>query len=204
MITHPSTILKKIYPSLVWNIPTKKKELFLTFDDGPTPIVTESLLDLLAKYNAKATFFCIGENVSKYPSIFNRILAEDHSIGNHTFNHLNGWKTKTLDYLHNAFQFGEYYKTELFRPPYGKIKASQIKGLKGGYKIIMWSVLSMDFHPRYSKEKCLETCTKEIKSGDIIVFHDSLKAKNKMLFCVERILEKYQNDFEFNSIDLSD
>lgn len=176
----------------------------MTFDDGPTPMVTESLLDLLAIYNAKATFFCIGDNIIKHPSIFNRILEEKHVVGNHTFNHLNGWKTRTMEYLHNAFQFGEYYKTELFRPPFGRIKSAQIKGLKEDYKIVMWSILSMDYHPSYSKEKCLEISTKDVNSGDIIVFHDSEKAKNKMLFCVEEILERFKNEYEFNSIALSD
>ena len=189
-------IIKKLFSNYVWDIPNNENKVYLTFDDGPTPEITQWTLNQLKEYNAKATFFCIGDNVRKYPEIFQKVINEGHSIGNHTFNHLNGWKTSTSDYIENV----KLYETEhcklntehckLFRPPYGKIKPSQSKILrKFGYKIIMWDIISYDFDNTISKEKCLENVLKNIKSGSIIVFHDSKKAFMNLEYVLPRTLE---------------
>ncbi|WP_396142989.1 polysaccharide deacetylase family protein [Flavobacterium sp.] len=189
-------IIKKLFSNYVWDIPNNENKVYLTFDDGPTPEITEWTLNQLKEFNAKATFFCIGDNVRKYPEIFQKVINEGHSIGNHTFNHLNGWKTTTNDYIENV----KLYETEhcklniehcqLFRPPYGKIKPSQSKILrKFGYKIIMWDIISYDFDNTISKEKCLENVLKNVKSGSIIVFHDSKKAFTNLEYALPRTLE---------------
>jgi len=201
MITHPASILRSLYPSLDWKIDTDQKELFLTFDDGPIKGVTERLLDLLQAHNAKATFFCIGKNVKKNPEIFERIIQEGHTVGNHTFNHSNGWKSTNMSYLKDVQAFQELYQSPYFRPPYGKMKPAQIAALKKQYKIMMWSALSMDFHPSVSAEKCYENANSKLKAGDILLFHDSEKAGHKMMYAVERILkERSIEGYKFSSI----
>ena len=190
--------IKKIVSNYVWDIPNADHKIYLTFDDGPIPEITEWVLQALEKYNAKATFFCIGDNIRKYPEIFEKVIAEGHSIGNHTFNHLNGWKTSCDDYLENSFLFEEQalqskiynQKSKIFRPPYGKIKISQAKKLRQqGYKIIMWDILSADYDCNISQEKCLENVVKNIAPGSIIVFHDSLKAFPRLKFALPKALE---------------
>jgi peptidoglycan/xylan/chitin deacetylase (PgdA/CDA1 family) len=187
-------IIKWIFPNYVWDIPNDGQKVFLTFDDGPTPEITEWVLEQLKKYNAKATFFCIGNNIEKYPEIFQKTIAEGHAIGNHTFDHLNGWKTTTEDYIENV----KLYETQnpklvtrnLFRPPYGKIKHSQSKILrKLGYKIIMWDVLSRDYDQRISSTQCLENVLSNIETGSIIVFHDSVKAEHNLKYVLPKTLE---------------
>jgi peptidoglycan/xylan/chitin deacetylase (PgdA/CDA1 family) len=173
--------LKKIYSSYVWDIKTDERVIYFTFDDGPHPIATPFVLDELKKYNAKATFFCIGKNVLAYPDIYKRILAEGHSVGNHTHNHLNGWKTKKEIYLNDVTEAARHINTTLFRPPYGRITRAEAKGItaalkKSESKIIMWSVLSGDFDKDTTKEKCLKNLTLNTRPGSIIVFHDSEKA----------------------------
>lgn len=188
--------IKKLFSNYVWDIPNNGNKVYLTFDDGPTPEITEWTLNLLKEYNAKATFFCIGDNIRKYPEIFQKVIGDGHSIGNHTYNHLNGWKTATDHYIENAKLYETEHcklKTEncqLFRPPYGKIKPSQSKTLrKLGYKIIMWDVISYDFDATISKEQCLENVFKNVQSGSIIVFHDSKKAFQNLEYVLPRTLE---------------
>jgi peptidoglycan-N-acetylglucosamine deacetylase len=189
-------IIKKLFSNYVWDVPNTENKVYLTFDDGPTPDITEWTLQLLKEYNAKATFFCIGDNIRKYPKIFQKLINKGHSIGNHTFNHLNGWKTPTSNYIENV----KLHETEhrnlhseicnLFRPPYGKIKPWQSKIVrKLGYKIIMWDVISYDFKTNISKEECLENVIKNVKSGSIIVFHDSKKAFANLEYVLPRTLE---------------
>lgn len=178
--------IKKIFSNYIWDVSNATNKIYLTFDDGPTPVITEWVLEELKKYNAKATFFCIGNNIEKHPEIFEKVIADGHSIGNHTYSHLNGWKTSTATYIENSMQWsvvsGQDCKLntehcKLFRPPYGKIKRSQSKKLRHlGYKIIMWDVLSADFDRSISKQKCLDNVIKNTKPGSIIVFHDSVKA----------------------------
>jgi peptidoglycan-N-acetylglucosamine deacetylase len=188
--------IKKLFSNYVWDIPNHENKVYLTFDDGPTPEITEWTLTQLKNYNARATFFCIGDNVRKYPEIFQKVIDENHSIGNHTFNHLNGWKTSTSDYSKNVKLYEtEHYKLsteycKLFRPPYGKIKLSQsIRLRKLGYKIIMWDILSEDFDATISPEQCLENVLKNITPGSIIVFHDSKKATRNLEYALPRTLE---------------
>lgn len=201
-------LVKWIFPKYVWAIPNGEKKVFLTFDDGPTPSVTEWTLEQLKKYNAKATFFCIGDNIAKHPDIFRKVIAEGHSIGNHTFNHLKGWKTDTASYIENVSmcnnqiaegreqrtegrrQEAEVLYSNLFRPPYGKIKPSQSRKLRAmGYKIIMWDIVSYDFDIETSPEECLSNVLKNVESGSIIVFHDSVKAEPNLKYALPKTLE---------------
>lgn len=188
--------IKKLFSNYVWDVPNLENKVYLTFDDGPTPEITQWTLNQLKNYNAKATFFCIGDNVGKYPETFEEVVKEGHSIGNHTFNHLNGWKTNTQDYIENAKLFEKEYgklSTEtckLFRPPYGKITPSQSKILRRmGYKIIMWDVLSVDFDVTITPEQCLENVLQNVKSGSIIVLHDSVKAFANLEYALPKTLE---------------
>lgn len=189
--------VKIIFPKYIWKIPNSEKKVFLTFDDGPIPEVTEWVLAELKKHNAKATFFCIGDNIQKHPEIFQKVIEQGHSIGNHTFNHLKGWETSLEDYIENTKKCSEIMgnsqlktkHSQLFRPPYGKIKPSQAKTLrKLDYKIIMWDIISMDFDPNISPEKCLDNVLKNIESGSIIVFHDSLKAWKNLEYVLPKTL----------------
>jgi peptidoglycan/xylan/chitin deacetylase (PgdA/CDA1 family) len=172
--------LKKLYPTCLWNYPNKQgeKKIYLSFDDGPHPIATPFVLDQLKKYNAKASFFCIGKNVLEETVIYKRILMEGHRVGNHTFNHLNGWKTDNKVYLENIEKAHELIDSDIFRPPYGRATAFQIRNLidKLKYKIVMWDVLSGDFDPSVSAEIAAERVIRKSRSGSIVVFHDSTKA----------------------------
>lgn len=195
-------ILKSLYPSLIWNIKTEDKKLYLTFDDGPHPKATSFVLDILKQYNAQATFFCIGKNVVENRDVYDRIIAEGHKVGNHTQNHLNGWKTDDETYLENIKQAALNIDSNLFRPPYGRISRFQIKLLKQlKFKIIMWDVLSGDFDITLSKEKCLNNVILQATSGSIIVFHDSEKAWERLEYALPNVLEYFtQKGFEFHSL----
>lgn len=188
LLSHPPKFLKRVYSSLIWDIPNEKDEVYLTFDDGPTPQVTEKVLALLSKYNAKATFFCLGKNVVLHPQLLKRIELEGHQIGNHSYHHLNGWKSNNSMYVKDVLKASNIISSNLFRPPYGKINSRQIKRLRKRYKIIMWSILSRDYDNRITKEKCLEISTTNLTTGSIVVFHDSIKAKENMLFALEGVL----------------
>ena len=188
-LTKTPTIIKKYYPKLVWEVPNAGKKIYLTFDDGPIPEITEWVLDMLMQKNIKATFFCIGENVSKYTSVYKRILAEGHAVGNHTHNHLNGWKTGRGKYLEKVEECHKVVASNLFRPPYGRIKKSQVKKLSTTYKIIMWDVLSGDFDQKTLPEKCYENVVKNTVSGSIIVFHDSFKAERNLKHALPKAIE---------------
>ncbi|RKS00794.1 MULTISPECIES: polysaccharide deacetylase family protein [unclassified Flavobacterium] len=189
--------VKTIFPNYIWDIPNNEKKIYLTFDDGPIPEVTEWTLAQLKKHNAKATFFCIGDNIQKHPEIFQKVIENGHAIGNHTFNHLKGWETSLEDYIENTKKCSETITNcqlntehcQLFRPPYGKIKPSQAKALrKLGYKIIMWDIISMDFDQTISPEECLNNVLKNIESGSIIVFHDSVKAWKNLEYVLPKTL----------------
>ncbi len=207
------SITKRIFPNYVWDFSSRDKTIYLTFDDGPTPEITTWTLEQLNKYNAKATFFCIGSNVEKHPEIFKTILKNGHSIGNHTHNHLKGWQTSKKDYLQNAKQaediidFNQLNKTQekkqkLFRPPYGKIKPSQGKKLiELGYKIIMWSVITFDWEESITKEECLKNAIENTSEGNIIVFHDSVKASKNMMYALPKVLDYFsKKGFTFKAI----
>lgn len=193
-------------------MPAEAKELYLTFDDGPVPGPTEFVLEELKKRNLAATFFCIGDNVRKYPAIFQKIIEAGHSIGNHTFNHLSGWKTSTTDYLKNiracdeqmVQSFSAYRegndKRNLFRPPYGRITRSQVRSLKE-YKIVMWDVLTHDYAKSLSSDQCLRGSIGATRPGSIIVFHDSVKAEKNMTYVLPRYIDHFLSEgYVFKSL----
>ena len=194
----------RIFRQFTWRFSTDKKVLYLTFDDGPIPIVTEFVLDILKKHQIKATFFCVGENVVKYPKIYNRIIKEGHQVGNHTYNHLNGWKTNKDKYIKNVLLAEKQLGTtgKLFRPPYGKITNSQADNLrKNGYKIIMWSLLSGDFDTNIQANICYKNVVGNVQNGDIIVFHDNLKSYDKLKSVLEKsIVILKEKEYSFKSI----
>ena len=199
--------LKKLYPGCVWDMPVKEKTLYLSFDDGPHPTITPFVLQQLKKFNAKATFFCIGENVARYPDVFQQVIDEGHAVGNHTYQHLNGWKTSGSDYFSDIKKAGEYINSRLFRPPYGRIKRSQLRQLtKGENKmtVVMWNILAGDWDPTVDPSICFERIKKEISDGDIIVLHESEKAWDRMSYCLPGLLEYYAlKSFCFAKIDQS-
>ncbi|NEV94868.1 polysaccharide deacetylase family protein [Psychroflexus sp. YR1-1] len=181
--------------------------MFLTFDDGPIPEVTPWVLETLKKHKAKATFFCIGDNIRKHPRLFKQILAEGHAVGNHTFYHSSGWKSSLKDYLKDVRRCQDVIElnsveSNLFRPPYGKCTSAQARAvLKDHQHIIMWSIISKDYDARISKEACFERIQTKAKPGSIIVFHDSLKAETNMKHALEKTLKTF-SDYQFNRIDL--
>jgi peptidoglycan/xylan/chitin deacetylase (PgdA/CDA1 family) len=175
--------------SLVWQVKTEEKVVYLTFDDGPIPELTEEILDILAKFNAKATFFCVGENVKRHCETYAKILEQGHATGNHTHHHLKGWTTNYLEYLDDIREAGKYIESGLFRPPYGLMTYRQAKALSKEYQVVMWSVLTRDYDPAVSEEECLQTALQGIRPGAIIVFHDNIKAREKVLYALPRLLE---------------
>lgn len=185
----PPYIIKSFYSKGLWRMDKNEKNIYLTFDDGPTPEITEFVLDTLRKFNAKATFFCIGKNVEKHPEIFNKIIADGHSIGNHTQHHLNGWKNTNHNYFKDVENAQKVINSNLFRPPYGKIKLSQYKYLHSKYKIVFWDILSGDFDTKISAEQCLQNVLRNIRNGSIIVFHDSVKASEKLKIVLPKVIE---------------
>ena len=192
--------LKSVYPSLIWDLP-EQGTLYLTFDDGPVPGVTDQVLDILKGAAAHATFFCIGDNVKKHPELFARIQTEGHITGNHTFHHLNGWKTENETYFEDVQLCDTEVKSELFRPPYGRISYNQIQELKKDFKIIMWDVLSGDFDTTIDAATCTENVIANATDGSIIVFHDSEKAKERVLNSLPVIIKYFkEKGFVFESI----
>ena len=190
LITTPK-ILRLFYPSFLWEMPKGEKKIYLTFDDGPHPTITPQVLEILKKFNAKATFFCIGNNVNKYKDTFELIKNEGHAVGNHTFNHERGWKTKTKDYVNSVIEANALIQSPLFRPPHGRIKFSQIRNLKKDFQIVAWTVISYDWDKSLSPDDCYNNVIKNAGDGSIIVFHDSEKAVNNMIPALTKVLEYY-------------
>lgn len=215
LVKTPS-ILKLLHPTLLWNKPRGEKVIYLTFDDGPIPDVTNFVLNVLKNHQATATFFCIGDNIVKHPDIFLEIQQQGHRIGNHTFNHLRGWDTEDEAYVDNFTQCQELTRTALFRPPYGRIKRSQVKRILSSHtdehlpplitassnnqqmQIIMWDVLSGDFDTEISGEKCYQNVIESTKNGSIIVFHDSEKAFPRMQYALPKAIKYFkENGYTF-------
>jgi peptidoglycan/xylan/chitin deacetylase (PgdA/CDA1 family) len=201
--------IKKLFPGYIWDLPAAQKTVYLTFDDGPIPEVTEWVLDLLKVHGIKATFFCIGDNIEKNPHIFKKVIKDGHTIGNHTFNHINGWNTNDTAYLENIEACRQSIihhsgkDSRLFRPPYGKIGKLQTREVKSlGYKIVMWDVLSADFDTTITPEKCLDNVIKNAANGSVIIFHDSIKAFANLEYALPRVIEYLkENGFRFGTID---
>jgi len=193
--------LRWLYPNVTWNKSREKKIIYLTFDDGPIPEITPWILDTLAAYNAKATFFCVGENIIKHPHIFQRLLQEGHQVGNHTYNHLKGWDYSDEEYLENVRKCQELTKTSLFRPPYARAKKSQLKVLKDQFEIIYWDVLSGDFDLQLTPEKCYANIQRNTKNGSIIVMHDNIKAIPRVQYALPLLLAYFtQKGYLFETL----
>jgi len=198
-----------LFPRYIWRIKTTEKKIYLTFDDGPIPEVTVWVLEQLARFNAKATFFCVGENIIKHPEIFKKILNEGHKVANHTQNHLKGWKTKNDLYLHNfqlfenSMELFKKGKSNLFRPPYGQLKRKQANEILRTHKILMWSVLTKDYDANFDEIQCFENAIKKTNKGSIVLFHDSLKAQKNLRYVLPKYLEHFsKKGYKFEIIEL--
>ena len=204
LIKTPWWIKQWLYPNYLWSMPRTEKKIYLSFDDGPHPVATPFVLDALKQYNAKASFFCIGKNVADHPELYKRIISEGHAVGNHTHNHLNGWKTKDQQYFENIVQASKYIDTRLFRPPYGRITRFQAAQAaeKFGFTIVMWSVLSGDFDVTITPQKCWRNVKRNTGKGSVIVFHDSEKAMERMKYALTESLSYFsEKGFVFEKLD---
>jgi peptidoglycan/xylan/chitin deacetylase (PgdA/CDA1 family) len=200
-LVRPPLLLRKIYPGALWRVKSAEKKIYLTFDDGPVPGVTPAALSILKEFNIRATFFCVGENVQKYPEIFQQLIDQGHSTGNHTFHHVDGWNTTTRAYLREVQQCAEMVSSKLFRPPYGRMRPPQRKAIQRKYKIVLWDVLTYDFDKELSGEDCLQLALKNSREGSVVVFHDSEKAKERMLYALPKyIAEMKERGFEFGVV----
>lgn len=198
---HISEWNKRVYPNVTWDYRERGKRLYLTFDDGPTPEITEKVLEILEKYNAKATFFCLGRNVERHPELFQLIRKKGHAVGNHTYSHLKGWKTPDDIYYKDIELADQIIHSKLFRPPYGKIRRRQIHHLAQRYKIILWEVMSHDYETRLSKERSLKAVMKYTREGSILVFHDSVKAWAKLEYILPKILKHFLREgYKFEAL----
>ncbi|GGH44652.1 polysaccharide deacetylase [Mangrovimonas yunxiaonensis] len=195
-------IVKHVFPSYTWSKQVATKTIYLTFDDGPTPEITPWVLDQLKQHHAKATFFCIGNNVAKHPETYQQLIDQGHAVGNHTFNHLKGWKTSPEAYIDNVLKAATVIQSKLFRPPYGQLTRKQGKMLMAlGYHIIMWDVLSIDWDKHLPKEQCLKNILKHTKPGSIVVFHDSIKAQKNMQYALPRTLAYFsEKGYQFKAL----
>jgi peptidoglycan/xylan/chitin deacetylase (PgdA/CDA1 family) len=190
LIEQPPFLYRMLFPGALWKIPVEgEKVVYLTFDDGPIPEITPWVIDLLDKYDIKATFFCVGDNVRKHPDIFQMILDRGHHVGNHTFNHIQGIRKFTKRYLLNTQLASDYIQSSLFRPPHGHMRISQFFTLRKYYKVIMWDVVTRDYSKRMTPEQVFINVKKYTRNGSIIVFHDSLKAEKNMKYALPRSIE---------------
>ncbi len=204
MIIHrPPRWFRKLYGPMNWKADATDKSIYLTFDDGPTPEITEWVLDQLKQYEAKATFFCIGRNVERHPEIYERIIAEGHAVGNHTYSHLKGFSVSTEEYVNDIHLAADLIDSKLFRPPYGRINRKQIRAVKElGYKFFMWDVLSEDYNRKKKPAQCMQYVTRNVTPGSLIVFHDSVKASGNMQAILPKILKHYQTSgYQFKRIE---
>lgn len=198
---HTPICLQKMFPQMVWQVPTSEKEIFLTFDDGPTPGVTPQVLALLLEYKAKATFFCLGSRIEQYPELFREIKASGHAIGNHGYNHLSGFSTSHKSYVQNVMKGEELSGSQLFRPPYGRIMPWTANRLKKHCRLIMWTTMSMDFNANISPEQCFQNVIRRIAPGTILVFHDTEKAGKNLLPVLPKLLQWCkENDFKTSAL----
>jgi len=202
LLIQPKPILKKVYPKAVWNLSRTEKTIYLTFDDGPIPGLTEWVLDELERYKAKATFFCVGANIQKYPGIFEKIRQQGHITANHTMHHIKGFKTSVSDYLKEAEECRTLTGNDLFRPPYGQLKRNQYKALtERNYRIILWDVISYDYE-NILPERCSKKVLDHARNGSIVLFHDNLKAEKNLKYALPIFLEQFsEKGFSFRALE---
>ena len=197
----PPRWVARLVPGITWHILSCANEVYLTFDDGPTAAVTPWVLAELAARGVKATFFCLGRNAERYPDIMAQIRAEGHAVGNHTYSHLKGFATPTVDYYHDAALANTFLHASLFRPPYGRITVEQMRMLSARYRVVLWSLLSLDYSRHVTPARCLQFVTRHVQSGDVIVFHDSLKAERNLRYALPRALDwMLANGYSFSTL----
>jgi peptidoglycan/xylan/chitin deacetylase (PgdA/CDA1 family) len=197
----PPKLLQSLLPQCFWSLPNKQNKIYLTFDDGPTPEVLPFILKTLDTYKIPATFFCVGENMQKHPDLVKEMQKRNHVIGNHTFNHISGWSTKSKNYFENIEACNKIYRSKLFRPPYGRLRTSQANELRKKYKIIMWDVLSYDYDKKVLPATCFRNVIDATKSGSVIVFHDNVKALKNLEYSLPRSIDfLLKKDFVFDVI----
>ena len=195
-------LLRPLWGKVVWRKDPSKKVIYLTFDDGPVPEVTPLVLDLLDEHNIKATFFCVGENVQKHPDTFAQVMSRGHKVGNHTFNHLKGFSVKDEEYYDNIDKAAELIDSKLFRPPYGRVTGKQMKKLRDRYAIIMWDVITHDYNKNLSPETIMRTIKRYSRNGSLVVFHDSIKAKENVLAVLPLAIEYWKSKgYTFGVLD---
>lgn len=201
-LIQPRTFLRAFYPDALWRIETTEKNIYLTFDDGPIPVVTEWVLDLLKEHNAGATFFCVGSNVKKHPAIFERILREKHAVGNHTMHHIKGFRNSVDDYMTQVEECGDLVKSRMFRPPYGQLRRGQYEVLKqNGYRVVFWDVISYDYE-NISGDQCLNNVLQYTREGSIVLFHDSEKAHKNLRYSLPLFMKHFANlGFQFKAMN---
>lgn len=199
-----ASVLSFLFPDLLWKVNTDRKEIYLTFDDGPEPAVTPQVLSFLKQYNAKATFFCLGKNVEAYPEIFDQLKKEGHSIGNHSYSHPNGWNTPKENYVNNVELCNKVFKAILFRPPYGKLSWGAYRKLRKQYRIVMWSLITHDYRKDLDRKSALQKLIRSSGPGSIVVFHDSIKAKANVVDLLPAYLEHFsRKGYEFKALPSS-
>ena len=195
-------LLRPLWGKVVWRKDPSKKVIYLTFDDGPVPEVTPLVLDLLDEHNIKATFFCVGENVQKHPDTFAQVMSRGHKVGNHTFNHLKGFSVTDEEYYGNIDKAAELIDSKLFRPPYGRVTGKQMKKLRDRYAIIMWDVITHDYNKSLSPETIMRTIKRYSRNGSLVVFHDSIKAKENVLAVLPLAIEYWKSKgYTFGVLD---
>lgn len=189
----PPKFFTNLFPGLIWRYPEEENKVYITFDDGPTELITPWVLDTLRRHGAKATFFCLGKKVEMHPDLFDRIKTEGHAVGNHGYSHIKGWENGTGQYIQDVDLANDFIGSTLFRPPYGRIRPNQVRLLKNRYKIVMWSLLSMDYSRWVTPKRCANIVLNNLRPGAIIVFHDSVKAEANMRYALVRVLEEARN-----------
>lgn len=203
VITKIPKLIQYLLYYFEFKIKGENKILYLTFDDGPIPEVTPEVLDILDKYNAKATFFCVADNIKKHPEVFQSIIDRGHRLGNHTYHHIKGWESPNNEYFEDIERANQLVNSNLFRPPYGRIGFFQARELRKKYRLILWSVLSYDYSGKLSKEKVWDNIRKSVTDNDIILFHDNIKARDNMIYSLSNTLSFYsQRGFQFKSIPM--
>ncbi len=195
---------RAFFPGARWRIPAiQGQSVYLTFDDGPIPEVTPWVLDCLDKYGVKATFFCVADNIRRYPDLFDEILARGHQVGNHTYHHVKALSYSTKEYMADVYQAHELIKSRYFRPPYGHLRPSQLKALSNSFEIVMWDVLTRDYNARLSSEDVLNNVKNYVRNGSIIVFHDSLRSEQHLHYALPKAI-KWLLDENYHFLRIGD